>query len=151
AQPPRALLERPQDKSGNGALRLIRTHMQCAFDLDYAAYSRRNDEFTYLANTIMAGCALQDRPFTPQEAWDAAVAICNLLLENWPSLWNQAQSLPDNFLVDHDLVFVFQVGWAVLHKDVVMYAAEQLLRVLSGLRCYDRNLQMALHALRIEL
>src|SRR5262245_41972443 len=42
--------------------------------------------------------------FTAQEAREAAVAVCNLALENWPPLWSRAKSLPDDFLVNHDLV-----------------------------------------------
>jgi len=150
---PRALLTGPQDQSGdhNGALQRIRMHMQFVFDGDHAAYVRRSEELTYLANTIMAGCALQGRSFTAHEAWDAAVAVCNLGLENWPPLWTAAKSLPDDFLVNHDLVTVFQVGWTVLHKDVGMYAAEQLLNVLAILRCDDRDVQTGLDALRVEL
>jgi hypothetical protein len=144
--PPRALLVGSQDETGadKGALRRIQTQMQFVFDRDYAAYSRRNDELTYLANTLMSGCAFQGRPFTPQEAWDAAVAVCNLGLENWPSL-------SDDFLVDHDLVKVFQAGWAVLYKDVVMYAGEKLLKILTRLRCDDRDTQAGLAALHMEL
>jgi hypothetical protein len=121
------------------------------FDYDHSAYARRNEELTYLANTIMAGCTLQDRPFTAQEAWDAAVAVCNLGLENWPAAWIAAKSLPHDFLVRHDLVAVFQVGWTVLHKDVAIYAAERLLEVLSGLRCRDWTIQTGLDALRVAL
>ena len=132
-------------------LQRIQAHMQFVFDCDHDAYPRRSEELTYLANTIMAGCALQGRPFTAQEARDAAVAVCNLGLENWPPLWSSAKSLPDDFLVNHDLVTVFQVGWTVLHKDVGMYAAERLLEVLAGLRCDDCNVQADLDALRIEL
>ena len=29
--------------------------------------------------------------------------------------------LPDDFLVAHDLVSVFQVGWTVLHDDVCIH------------------------------
>jgi len=47
------------------------------------AYAWRNEELTYIANTIMAGCSLQGRAFATQEAWDAAAAVCNLGLENW--------------------------------------------------------------------
>src|SRR5262249_28595097 len=125
--------------------------MQFVFDCDHAAYARRNEELTYLANAIMAGCALQGRPFTAQEAWDAAVAVCNLGLENWPPLWAPATSLADGFFVNHDLVIVFQVGWTVLHKDVAMFAAERLLNVLARLRCDDRDVQTGLDALRIQL
>jgi hypothetical protein len=146
APPPRALLAGSQDDSSSdkGALRFIQAQMQFVFDRDYAAYTRRNDELTYLANTLMSGCAFQGRQFTSQEAWDAAVTVCNLGLANWPSL-------PDGFLVDHDLVEVFQAGWAVLYKDVVMYAAEKLLKILSRLRCDDRDTQAGLAALYMEL
>ena len=82
---------------------------------------------------------------------EAAVAVCNLGLENWPPLWRSAKSLPDDFLVNHDLITVFQVAWTVLHKDVGMYAAERLQEVLAGLRCDDCNVHTGLDALRIEL
>jgi hypothetical protein len=151
-QQPRALLNPPQDEANDeGTLRRIRTHMQFVFDRNPAAYARRSEELTYLANTIMAGCALQGRPFSEQEASDTAVAVCNLGLENWPPLWGPAKSLPDDFLVNHDLVTVFQVGWTVLYKDVGMYAAERLLEVLAGLRCDDCDIQTGLDALRLEL
>jgi len=150
-QAPRALL----GGSEGGAARLGRfqAHMQFVLDGDQAAYSARNEELAYLANTLMAGCAIQARPFTAQEASDAAVAVCNLGLENWPPHWlpANATSLPASFLADHDLVSVFQVGWAVLHTGVSMYAAEQLIGVLTRMRCDDSEIQMWLDALRIEL
>jgi hypothetical protein len=149
AQPYRALLNASQED--RSSLRRIRTHMQVVFDRDQAAYTRRSEELTYLANTLMSGCALQGRPFTTQEASDAASAICNLGLENWPPQWIPAKSFPDDFLVDHDLVTVFQVGWTVLHKNVVMYVAERLLTVLADLRCDDYDIQTGLDTLRSEL
>jgi Family of unknown function (DUF6178) len=151
AQPPRALL------SGSDASALslehIRTRLEFALDHDHAAYSARNEELAYLANTLMAGCSIQARPFTAQEASDAAIAICNLGLENWPPHWLPANATapPISFLVDHDLVSVFQVGWVVLHNDVGMYAAEQLIAVLDRLRCNDREIQAGLDALRIKM
>src|SRR5262245_13792150 len=149
AKQPLALLN--GSPSQTAALRRFRAHMRFVSDCDHAAYARRSEELTYVANTIMAGCALQGRPFTTQEACDAAVAICNLGLENWPPQWSPAKSLPDDFLVNHDLVTVFQVGWTALHKDVGMYAAERLLDVLAGLRCGDFNVQTELNALRMAL
>jgi hypothetical protein len=168
-QAPRALLGRSEgheagaDRSGR-----IKAHMQFVLDRDPAAYSTRSDELAYLANTLMAGCAIQGRPFTAQEASDAAVAVCNLGLENWglenlgsenlgledgPPQWlpANAASLPGSFLLDHDLVSVFQVGWAVLHTGVSMYVAEQLIGVLTRMRCADSEIQMWLDSLRIEL
>jgi hypothetical protein len=146
---PRALLNGSQDQTA--PLQRIRSHMQFVFERDHEAYVRRSGELTYLANTMMAGCALQGRPFTEQEAGDAAVAVCNLGLENWPSQWSAAKLLPDNFLINQDLVTVFQVGWTVLHKDVVMYTAERLLEVLGGLHCDDDGVQTGIAELRIEL
>ena len=55
--------------------------MEHVRDTDDDAYLARSRELAFLANTLMAGCSVQSRPFTPQEASDAAVAICNLGLE----------------------------------------------------------------------
>jgi len=143
-QQPLALLDGPQRQASR--LARIEAQMQYAGDRDPAAYSLRSQELAFLANTILAGCSIQARPFTPQEASDAAVAVCNLGLENWPR-----HRLPDDLLVDHDLVSVFQVGWAVLHNDVCLYTAEQLIGVLGRLRHEDRETQAGLAALRIEM
>lgn len=149
--PPRALLggaEAPAPHLGH-----IRPRLEFALDQDQAASLARNEELAYLANTLMAGCSIQARPFTAQEASDAVVAICNLGLENWPPHWlpTNAMALPISFLVDHDLVSVFQVGWRVLHDNVGMYAAEQLIGILKHMRCDDREIQMDLDVLRIKM
>ena len=108
----------------------------------------------------MAGCSIQSRAFTPQEASDAAAGICNLGLEHWPARWpgsvapssaNLDVTLPDTFLMHYDLVSAFEVGWAVLHEDVSMFAAEQLVSALSNLRCSDADIQQGLNTLRIAL
>ena len=88
----------------------------------------------------MAGCSLQGGPFTQQEASDAAVALCNLGLENWPHSWSE-----------RDVVTAFEVGVTVLYRDVCMDVAERLRGVLAGLRCGDRDIQMGLRQLRFEL
>ena len=150
AEQPRALLEGP----GGGAPRLerIQTHLQYARDCDQAAYLTRTEELAYLANTIVAGCSIQARPFTALEASDAAAAICNLGLDNWPRQWLPDTSvLPDAFLVDHDLVSVFQVGWTVLHHDVCMYVARRLIEIVTDLTCGDAGIQAGLVALRRDL
>jgi hypothetical protein len=160
-QQPRALLNGSQERAPR--VGRVRMHMQFVFDRDAAAYSTRTEELGYLANTIMAGCSIQSRPFAEQEAADAAVAVCNLGLENWPPHWvpgitlrgaaiaGAGTALPDDFLVDHDLVSVFQVGWTVLHTNVAMYAAERLIRILTDLQCHDRETQTGLDALRLEI
>jgi hypothetical protein len=142
---PRALLDGPQGPSPR--LARFQVLMQYAADRDYGAFSIRSQELAFLANTIAAGCSIQARPFTPQEASDAAVATCNLGLENWPS----RAALPDDFLVSHELVTVFQIGWTVLYEKVCMSATRQLIGVLRQLRCEDREIQAGLNALRIEL
>ncbi len=160
-QQPRALLEAPREQAPR--LARIQAQMQFACDRDRVVYSTRSEELAYLANTIIAGCSIMTRPFTALEASDAAVAVCNLGLENWPPHWLPADTrrgsagidagtaLPDGFLVDHDLVSVFQVGWKVLHDDVCMYAAERLIGVLTRLRCESRETQVGLDELRIEM
>ena len=143
-QQPRALLDEPRNRS---RLALIHAQMAFAHDRDPVAHSTRTSELGYLANTLIAGCSIQARPFTIREASDAAVAVCNLGLENWPD----AAGLPRDFLVSHDLIGVFQVGWTVLHDDVCMNAVGQLIDVLSALRCDDREIQSGLDTLRLEM
>ena len=123
----------------------------------------RTQELAYLVNTIAAGCSIQGRTLTVQEASDAAVAVCNLGLENWPRRWLPAEArrgfsareagtvLPDDFLVGQDLVCVFQVGWAVLHQEVCMDTAARLVRILAHVRCDDHEMQADLDALRVEM
>jgi len=151
AQSPRGLLISQEEHEGR--LGRIHTHMQCVLERDQAAYFKRNEELAYLANMLMGGCAIQSRPFTAPEATDAAIAVCNLGLENWPPHWlaANANEPPSSFLIDNDLVSVFQVGWAVLHNNVSMYAAEQLIGILSRVRCDDREIQRGLDVLRIKM
>jgi Family of unknown function (DUF6178) len=127
---PRGLLRSAEH--GTWRLGLIHDHV--------TSHPASMEELAYFANAIIAGCSIQARPFAPQEASNAAVAICNLGLEAWPPHWN-----------DCDLVAAFQVGWTVLHRDVSIYAAERLIAVIAGIRCHDRDIQMRLQGLRREL
>jgi hypothetical protein len=161
AQPPRALLEGGAGPASR--LAALQAQMGFAHSRDANVYSMRSQELAYLANTIVAGCSLQSRTFTAQEAADAAAAVCNLGLENWPVQWRPVTArrggsageartaLPDDFLVNHDLISVFQVGWTVLHDEVSQYAAAALIAVLAGLRCDDREIQAGLDSLRREM
>jgi uncharacterized protein DUF6178 len=149
-QQPRALLE--SGESDESRLALLRTHMQAARDADHAAYTTRSQELAYLANTIVAGCSIQARPFKPQEASDAAAAICNLGLENWLRASEVGGTpLPEDFLVGHDLVSVFQTGWTVLYEQVCMYTAGRLIDILARMRCGDRETQRGLDTLRVQM
>lgn len=134
---PRALLAGSQEEPHLGR---IQSYMQSLLEHDSAAYAARTEELAYLANTLVAGCSLQARPFTAQQASDAAVAICNLGLAHSES----AAAIPD-------LIGVFEAGWRVLHHDVCMHAASELIDVLSAFRCPDEHIQEDLDMLRIQL
>jgi hypothetical protein len=43
------------------------------------------------------------------------------------------------------------VGWSVLHEDVSLFVAEQLISTLTDLRCVDRDIALGLVALRRKL
>ena len=58
---------------------------------------------------------------------------------------------PDAFLVDHDLVTAFEVGWSVLYQDVSLFVADQLISTLADLDCVDADTRRGLRALRREL
>jgi len=128
----------------------LRRLMACVRDTDETAYFARSRELAFLANALLAGCSVQSRPFTPREASDAAAAICNLGLECWPVTRPDACP-PASWLIDHDLVTAFEVGWSVLHKDVSLYAAEQLISILADVDCADRDIRNGLVALRRTL
>ncbi len=157
---PRALLEGPQsDPSRFTSIQPLMAYLR---DHD-SAYLRRSRELAFLANTLMVGSSVQSRSFTAHEASEASVGICNLGLEHWPARWVDAESrvsasagdldmkMPRTFLVDHDLVSAFEVGWTVLHQDVCLFAAEHLIATLRDLRSVDKDIQRGLGALRREL
>ena len=164
---PRAMLEAADADPQAARLTRLRRLMAYVRDTDETAYLTRSRELAFLANTLLRGCSVQSRPFTPREASDAAAGICNLGLEYWPARWPSvtspgASSLhphdtatpPDSLLIDHDLVTAFAVGWSVLHQDVSLFAAEQLIAMLTGLTdldCVDRDIRRGLVALRRTL
>ena len=89
-QRPRALLEGARPEQSR--LTRIRPLMEYVRDMDDTAHLARSRELAFLANTLMAGCSVQSRPFTAQEASDAVVGICNLGLEHWPARWPAAET-----------------------------------------------------------
>ena len=129
---PRALLG--DTTSQPPRLTLVQRLMEHVRDTDETAHLARSREMAFLANTLMAGCSVQERPFTAQEASDAAIGVCNLGLEHWP------ETLPDTFLADHDLVTAFEVGWSVLHEEVGLFVTDHLIGTLNRsavCRCRD--------------
>jgi hypothetical protein len=125
-----------------GRLSRIRTHLQLVAAQNPTLSATRHEELAYLANALVAGCPFDSDRFNSVQASDAAVAVCNLGLENWPRQWRSgADPLPADFLVSHDLVTVFQVGWVVLHERVGISVSRRLLKTLAGVRCDDREVQ----------
>jgi hypothetical protein len=133
--------------------------MQFAYERDPVAYTTRSEELAYLANVILAGCSIEGRSFTPREASDAAVAVCNLGLENFPARWlaeahdrsARTTVLPEDFLIAHGLIAVFQVGWTVLYVDVAMRTTERLIHILNAVRSNDYETQAGFDDLGAEL
>jgi hypothetical protein len=168
---PRALLEGADSHPQAARLARLRRVMEYVRDTHETAYLTRSRELAFLANALLAGCSVQSRPFTPQEASDAAAGICNLGLEHWPAGWPSVTSAgassphphdtapttppdtlpPDSFLIDHDLVTAFEVGRSVLHQDVSLFVAEQLISTLDNLHGVDRDIQRGLVTLRRTL
>ena len=89
---PRALLEAGDEDPRAAKLPVLRRLTEFVLHHDETAYLARSRELAFLANTLLAGASVQSRPFTPQEASDAAACICNLGLECWPAGWPGATS-----------------------------------------------------------
>ena len=121
--------------------------MKSALHHDETTYLTRIRELAFLANTLAAGATVRSRPFTPQEASDAAACICNLGLE----CWADTPMPPNALLVDHDLVTAFEVGWSVLYQDVSLFVADQLVSTLADLQCVDADTRRGLRALQRTL
>ncbi len=128
--PPRALLEAPQGPESR--LAQLEAYAE--------SHAESAEQLAYLANALVAGCPIQDRAFTPQEASDAAVATCNLGLERWPPHW-----------LAGDLIAAFQVGWTTLHQEVALDVARRLIVIVKAVRSRDREVQARLRALAREL
>jgi hypothetical protein len=138
-QAPRALLESGERKQTTHMERCMRV----VCERDPAAYGERHFELAYLANVLIAGCSIQARPFTAKEAAEAAVATCNLGLERLAAA--------ADYLVAHDLIGAFQIGWAALHEHVCIFTANALVDILATIRVADPETQSALNMLRVRL
>jgi hypothetical protein len=161
---PRPLLGEAAQDGRAARLAVLTRLMEFVLRHDEAAYVRRSRELAFLANTLLAGCSVLSRPFTPREAADAAGAICNLGLEYWPACRANPALLdasptratetampPEGFLRDHDLVKVFETGWSVLTEDVNLFVADQLASTLAALKCIDVDLRTELRMLQRTL
>jgi hypothetical protein len=88
----------------------------------------RGQELAFVANALVAGCRLQSRSFTPREASEAAAATCSL------GLLRQPAAPGVDYLVGHDLIGIFEDGWAALHREVSLFVGEGLLAALRGVQ-----------------
>ena len=102
----------------------VRRHLLRLQEHDAAAYTRCTEELAYLANVLVSGCSFRCHRFRPVEAADAALAVCNLGLENGAD--------------GQSLVGCFHGGWRVLYEEVSLLTARRLAEVLAALRCADR-------------
>jgi hypothetical protein len=122
------------------------THSDRALQLSAEAADaewQREQEMAFIANALVAGCSILGRPFERREAIDAITATCSLGIEHWPAHWVPAR--------EHRVTTVFQVGWAVLHRDVSIFAATRLLDVLDSIRPRERDMQIEFQMLAREL
>ncbi len=142
-EPPRALLG--AGSASDGGSSGLRPLMEYLLERLPDVGLRRGQELAFLANTLVAGCRLQSRSFTPAEASRAVVATCNL------GLVRQASPPAVDYLVGHDLVALFEEGWAVLHREVSVFVAEGLLAVLRGVRAGESDTLEGLRALEQSL
>jgi len=145
---PRGLLEGAGDNPQAPTRALLTRLMEFLLEHDEITYLTRSREIAFLANTLLAGASIQSRPFTSQEASEAAACTCNLGLESWSA---STGPLPDAFLVDRDLVMAFEAGWSVLHQDVSLFVADRLASTLADLHCDDADTRRELHALERTL
>jgi Family of unknown function (DUF6178) len=152
ADTPRALLAEG-NVAANDRRSTLTEHMQFVSEHDEDAFTRRNEELGYLANVLVSGCSFNSAEFSAAAAQDAVVATCNLGLENWPQQWLDVSKaaaadslLPPNFLLRHDLVTVFKVGWTVLFEQVVVYVTRRVIEILSELSSDDSDLHDDLRA-----
>jgi uncharacterized protein DUF6178 len=153
---PRALLG-----AANGEpqrLLLVDPLLEYVHDRDEMAYFARHRELAFLANALVAGCSVYSRPLTIKEAWNAARGACNLGLEVFSGcrvdgkrLSDAATTLPDDLLVNHDLLSAFEAGWKLLHDHVSMFVTRCLIDTLQELQHLDSPVQHDLYRLRRKL
>ena len=117
----RPLLEAGAD-AAPGRATLFRGALAALAARDPALHERRLLELNYLANVLIAGCALEGRRFRPFEAAAAAVATCNLGLERL--LHEAAPGGMDaaELAARTGAVALFRTGWRVLHDQVTVPA-----------------------------
>ena len=105
----------------------------------------RAQELALIANGLVAGCRLQSRSFTPRQASEAAAATCSL------GLLRQPAPPGVDYLVEHDLIGIFEDGWSALHREVSLFVGEGLLAALRGVRTGESETLAGLQELQQSL
>jgi hypothetical protein len=113
----RPLLDASAD-AAPGRATLFRGALAALAARDPALHERRLLELNYLANVLIAGCALESRRFRPFEAAAAAVATCNLGLERLLHQAAPAGMDAAELAARAGAVALFRTGWRVLHDQV---------------------------------
>lgn len=116
--------------AGADELRGVRQGLGALRARDPGALHRRMAELGYLANVLVSGGRLDGRAFRPREAAEAAVATCDLGLDQL--LLDDPRREPGDALSAHSLVPVFGVGLRLLHR-LCLDVARQLEGALGGL------------------
>jgi len=148
SEPPLLGMGENQDPRSPKRLSRVRAQLLYVREHDAAAYARRTEELGYLANVLVGGCAFQSRRFRPVEATQAALAVCNLGLENAA---RGAAGDTAAFLASQDLVTVFRGGWSALYEQVCLGVPRRLVRVLGELKIHDAEIRRDLQGLRARL
>ena len=140
----------PQDVRSEPLLKLAIVGVR---ETNSNAYMERLKELSYLANVLISGCSYAGRAFRPLEAADAAVAVCNLGLERLLQEEAGVRDISEATVVQaaellerQELVKLFQVGWSILHHDVLLFTArslqDMLTRTADGLRDVQRSKEL---------
>jgi hypothetical protein len=109
---------------------LMRQALQELHTQGAAAHARCLSQLTYLANVVMVGCELQGRAPRPQEAAEAAMATCNLGLDE--ALSTGGKESPGDVLARVGAVNLFMAGMGTLQREVCVALARAVLAALPA-------------------
>jgi hypothetical protein len=145
ATQPRALLAGALDQASLRKLPLLEWMAELRETDEYRYYARFR-ELGFLANALLAGCSVYSRSMTKQEAWDGALAVCNLGLEHAVEINRRETGVSEE-----GLIRAFEAGWRLLHEQVSIFITDSLIATLAALRSVDAEIDRDLCRLRREL
>jgi hypothetical protein len=120
----------PAAEGGRSEPLLVRAMRRLAEEGE-ASFFERSDEIAYLANVLSAGCSFQGRRMRPIEAMHAAIAVTSLGTEMQITTRSK-DKLDDAVRIvrEQPADVLFRAAWSLLHRDVVLPAAELACRRL---------------------